>query len=106
MDRQGFETLCRKAQMEPAARVETRDGTVLIADGFLRNKPEEYPGGYYRTMFVVERGGLDIARDLEFDATHDPVLSLREKKRARIRAASQEALAFMALNIEGGRYAN
>ncbi len=106
MDRQGFETMCRRVQMEPAARLETRQGTVLIADGFRRDKPDQYPGGYYRTMYVVDRGGFDIAQDMEFDAAHDPVLSLDGKKKARIRAVSQQALAFMALSIEGGRYAN
>lgn len=99
MKREKFAQLCHKAQLTPVDHRQTKWGTVLIADGFRNDKPHEYPFGYYRTMWAVERGNLDVGRDLEFEAFHDPQIPIADRQMARINAAAKDAEGWMMINI-------
>lgn len=91
--------------MVPSARVDTSHGTVLIASSH-KITTEDFPDGCYRTMWVVDRGGLDIASDLYFEANHDIGMIDEDRFRARIAATLKSATAWLSLNQESGRYAN
>ena len=105
MDHQTFEEICRKSNMRPVHKEVRSDCTIYIADGFRTDKPDEYPAGYFRTVWCTARGEMDIARPLEFDAMHDvESLPLRDRERARINAAIKDAIVFVNDNKETGRY--
>ena len=67
---------------------------------------EDFPEGCYRTMWVVDRSGLDMAHDLYFNANHDPGMIDEDRFKARVSATLKDAVAWLSLNKESGRYAH
>ena len=105
MTREQFARWCDKCRLKPLDRFNTAYGDVLVAEGFFNDQPNEHPFGYYRQFYAVERNGMDIGRDLIFDAFHDPHLTPDQKSQARLNATLQDASAWLSLNVEGsGRY--
>lgn len=104
MNREAFEKSCIAAGFQPCERAHTPYGDILIADGYFNNRPVEYPYGYYKTVAVVDRSGLDWGYDLEFDAFHESGLSFEQKRAARINTMVKECVGWMSVNIESARY--
>lgn len=104
MEKDRFEKICRKADMRPVARVSTPHGEILIAEGFRNDNLVEFPWGYFRTLWVVDRNGLDIGRHLDFNAFHDPEFSVEDRKMARINSAKSDALGWINTNVDMNRY--
>ena len=105
MDIQTFEKITRMKQLTPADIVRLPECTIYVADGFKNDKPHEYSFGYYETTWATSRGGVDVVQALEFEAFHDPSYPTpEEKKRLRVRAAVKEAVKWVGLNVESGRY--
>lgn len=104
MNKEAFEKSCIAAGFRPCERVHTPYGDILIADGYFTNKPHEYAFGYYKTVAVIDRSGLDWGYDFECDAFHDPGLLPDQKRQARVNKMVQECIGWMSVNIESARY--
>ena len=106
MNRRAWEAVCRHWDCRPVERVESKDGTILIAEGYVeptRDKPE-YPWGYYKMLWAIDRGKMCEGGELEIQAFHDPLMDQATKPRARINAAVQQARAYIALMYQLGRW--
>lgn len=99
-----FEKFCRAKGMVPLQQHVTRRGTILLAEGFYRDNPAEYPFGYYRTIAALERNDIDVIDACEFAADHDHDLPLRTKQGARINAVLRLNAMTISDNVETGRY--
>lgn len=99
-----FEKFTRAKGLQPAERITIPEGTILVAEGFKNDNPREFPWGYYETAWAIARKGIDVAQCLTFDAFHDPEYPKDEKKALRVRAAVKEAVKWMGVNVESGRY--
>lgn len=98
-----IEKMCRAAGMVPVARMNIDGIEVFIADGFspipsiafqkFGIEPQDFPGGCFGTMWFAScrEDKLDFGRPLFMDVLHNPELSPRAKKHARIRAAAEDA---------------
>ena len=105
MRKEQFEEACRSKGLVPIARIDTQYGNVLVAESFKHDKPDEFGFGYYWQMWAVERDGMDIAKEVLFDAFHDPHLPLDYKQQARTNATLRDAEGWLALNVrDSGRY--
>lgn len=100
-----FEKFTRAKGLTPEKKLTLEECEIYIADGFKNDNPKEYPWGYWETAWATARNGMDIAQCLEFQAFHDPEYpSPEEKKRLRVNAAIREAVKWVGMNVESGRY--
>ena len=104
MRREDYESLVRERSGIPVEKVSTKWGEVLIAEEFKNDKTLEFPWGYYRVMWAIERDKMDFAQELFFDAFHDPQIPFDGKQRARINAALLNAQGWLEMNIKAERY--
>jgi len=100
-----FEDLCRRAKLTPVKKITYPECEVFIADGKRDDRKDDYPNGYFRTMWATSRDGLDVGSHIEFDAAHDMGrLIFSERKDARVNAAIKAAEEFIGLSKKAGRY--
>ena len=86
---------------------ETEDGTILVADGFIspsKDPTDEFPFGYYKTAWAIERDNMHWGMWLEFDAFHDPGHEVSDKQNMRIAAALKSAHGWIDIGREQGLY--
>lgn len=103
MDKQEFEEKCRQSKSRPIARMNTPAGEILIAEKeFGPNK--EFPNGGFSHRWAVFRDQGDMMKELIYDKYHDMHLPLVDRARARENATMQDALSWVALNVDSGRY--
>ena len=112
MDRfKDFEKFVKAKGLRPCGKMVTEKGDIYIAETYLeRDKPFEFPNGYYQTFYCLvataSKGKLDGGSWLMFDADHDNLRgwSQRQRQDARIEATMQEAVNFLNSSVEVGRY--
>ena len=106
-----FEHFVQAKGLRPCGKLITEKGDIYIAETYLeRDKPEEYPEGYYQMFYCLvasaSKGKLDGGSWLVFDGQHDRFLGWTEKERQnkRIEATMKEAVNFLNSSVEVGRY--
>ena len=104
MKREKFETAVQKDGLRPLGRFNTPEGAILVAEGFKNDNMLEFPLGYYKLVWAIERDGLDFGHSLMFEALHDPDIAFADKPRARLNAALKDASGWLAVNKQTGRY--
>ena len=103
MDKSKFEDMCREAKCKPIARMNTSAGEILIAEKEF-GPNSEFPNGGYCQRWAVFRGEGDMMKELFFDKHHDLHLPLTRRALARQNATMQDALSWLAVNVDSGRY--
>lgn len=105
MQKDLFEAYCAERGLAILPKVDTRYGEILLAEYFC-----EDPFPHFKTYWFVNRDGLDFGRWVSSPAYINergglifpvPLMSRRED---RIDEAVADAMAFIALNVECGRY--
>lgn len=101
LTKQKFERLARIRGLTPIARVPTRHGAVLIAEGWVGRDDEmiDETGNHVphiQAMWAIERAGIDICQVLYCNRF--------SSQRARIEACMKSAWDWIGINMETGRY--
>lgn len=103
MKKDRYEDFCRQGSAIPVEKIPTKWGDVLIAEEF-KSASTEFPWGAYRVVWAIERGEMDFAQELFFDAFHDPEIPFPDKRKARVNAALLNAQGWLETNVKTGRY--
>lgn len=97
MDYREFERICRLSRVEPVKKIEDRDASIYIADGYWNTHPE-MPFPHWRTVWMVARTENDAAQPLYFRFGEST-------QKQRVAAAEQMARVWVKDNVEARRYA-
>ena len=96
-----IERAMRYKGLEPIVKVQDRNGTIYIGDGFVDQKEaekwgrsDEYPNGYFQTMWMWAQDKVEWGLWFECDPYHDFDkfgMNRELKQRARVNRALEDA---------------
>jgi hypothetical protein len=106
-----FEDFLRAKGLRAVTRIDEPRGIILVGETDWENdRPNEFPNGYYQTVYGLagseSNGHMDLAQWLMFDAFHDmhEGWTPEEKRRKRIEATVTVAKKMLDINLQTGRY--
>lgn len=105
MDRDTFESICRRGKCRILQKETTPYGDILLAERIQTD--EQYPIAFYETMWAIDRDGVDVLRFVRSDirAKVNGILRLTTEEE-RKQDALADAYQWIKDNIEVGRYAH